>query len=69
MNAIFIYRSGYICPPTLHTNVIKVGDNVYKCLDCGECWTQTINSPQIIEPEEIYEFYKDKVVLCNELKK
>lgn len=41
----------------LHQNVIEikgVGNNKrFKCLNCGEKWIQTINSPLIIEDETI----------------
>ena len=40
-----------------HQNVIEVKSNDankhYKCIDCNEEWTQTINSPIIIENEKI----------------
>lgn len=41
----------------LHQNVTEVksaeANKHFKCLDCGEEWVQTINSPLIVENEKI----------------
>lgn len=65
MKAIKIHRSGEIKMSVLHPHVAKtgsqiqrldkpmIGNNVYKCLDCGEEWVESTNSPSIVEDESI----------------
>jgi hypothetical protein len=65
MKVIKIHKCGDIKISVLHSNVIKtgyqiqrldkptMGNNVYKCLDCGEEWVESINSPIIVEDKNV----------------
>lgn len=56
----------------IHNNVVEVekktSNREFKCLCCGKEWTETINSPSILEREvecNLNEYYpKDKIVFC-----
>lgn len=59
----------------IHSDVIEVerthkANMEFKCLCCGKQWTETINSPQIIESKEIednLEAYYQNIINCNNL--
>lgn len=56
----------------LHSNVVEVEKRTlnreFKCLCCGVQWTETINSPGILDEDverNLYKYYpKEEVVLC-----
>ena len=58
----------------IHGDVIEVEkrclNREFKCLCCGKQWTETINSPQIIESKEVednLEAYYRNITNCNNL--